>query len=98
MKKKALDFPDDPELSGKPNYSWAEVLSRVFGIDVLKCDCGGVFKPIAAIKDEEEARRYLRHVGLDHIPPARAPPRGSVHMVDFDQTEDFQEEPVICLD
>ena len=71
MKKKALDFPDDPELSGKPNYSWAEVLSRVFGIDVLKCDCGGVFKPIAAIKDEGEARRYLRHVGLDHIPPYR---------------------------
>ena len=57
-----------------------------------------MFKPIAAIKDEGEARRYLRHVGLDHIPPARAPPRGSVHMVDFDQTEDFQEEPVIYID
>ena len=86
---------DDPELSGKPNYSWAEVLSRVFGIDVLKCDCGGVFKPIAAIKDEEQARRCLRHVGLDHIPPARAQPRGSVQIVDFDQTSgDFVEEPV----
>ena len=39
--KKGFNFPDDPELSGKPNYSWAEVLSRVFGIEVLKCDCGG---------------------------------------------------------
>ena len=75
------------------------MLSRVFGIDVMKCDCGGVFKPVAAIKDEEEARRYLRHVGLDHIPPARAQPRGSVQIVDFDQTSgDFVEEPVIYID
>ena len=42
---------------------------------------------------------YLRHVGLDHIPPARAQPRGSVQIVDFDQTSgDFVEEPVIYID
>ena len=42
---------------------------------------------------------YLRHVGLDHIPPARAPPRGSVQIVDFDQTSgEFLEEPVIYID
>lgn len=97
--KKGFDFPDEPELSGKPNYSWAEVLSRVFGIEVLKCDCGGVFKPMGAIKDEEQAWRFLKHVGLDHTPPARAPPHGSVHMVTFDQIiEGFGEEPVIYTD
>ena len=33
------------------------------------------FISVAAIKDPMEARRYLKHIGLPHDAPARAPPR-----------------------
>ena len=29
--------------------SWARLLSEVFGVDVLKCDCGSELKPVSAI-------------------------------------------------
>ena len=42
---------------------------RVFGIDVLKCECGGELKPVSAILKGDEVKRYLRHLGLDPDPP-----------------------------
>ena len=49
--------------------SWARLLSKVFGIDVLKCECGSELKPVSAILKGEEIKRYLRHLGLDADPP-----------------------------
>ncbi len=49
--------------------NWARMLSRVFGIDVLKCECGGELKPVSAILKGDEVKRYLRHLGLDADPP-----------------------------
>ena len=49
--------------------SWARLLSRVFGIDVLKCECGSELKPVSAILKGDEIKRYLRHLGLDADPP-----------------------------
>ena len=49
--------------------SWARLLSRVFGVDVLKCECGSELKPVSAIIKGDEIKRYLRHLGLDADPP-----------------------------
>ena len=39
------------------------MLAQVFKVDVLKYECGGDLKPVAAICDFDEAQRYVRHVG-----------------------------------
>lgn len=54
------------------NYSWAELMRRVFSIDVLECcRCGGRMRIIAAIHPPEAIRRILDCLGL----PSRAPPQ-----------------------
>jgi hypothetical protein len=53
------------------NYSWAQLMKRVFAIDVLQCDrCGGVMRLIAAIHPPETTQKILDCLGL----PNRAPP------------------------
>jgi len=52
-------------------HPWAELLQRVFEIDVLCCpNCGGKMRILAAITDPDVARRILECLSL----PARAPP------------------------
>ena len=63
-KKEKNDSPSPIKAS-----NWARMLSRVFGIDVLKCECGGELKPVSAILKGDEVKRYLRHLGLDADPP-----------------------------
>jgi hypothetical protein len=64
------------ELAGKKprrrrNYSWSELLKRVFAIDILECPrCLGRMRLVAAIHAPEALRRILECLGL----PARAPP------------------------
>jgi len=60
---------------------WADLLRRVFEIDVLQCAlCGGRLRFVAAIEDPEAIRRILGHLGLPTsiTPPlpARPPPGG----------------------
>ncbi|MBY0276821.1 transposase [Candidatus Binatia bacterium] len=51
---------------------WADLLRRVFEIDVLHCArCGGQLRFVAAIDDPEVVRRILRHLG---VPTSIAPP------------------------
>ena len=69
--KKGFHFEGEDHEHRVKNYKWAELLARVFGIDVLKCDCGGVYPPIAAVKDPVQLSRYLFHIGLPHKPPSR---------------------------
>ena len=45
--KKGFDFEGKKT---KKNYRWAELLARVFGIDVLLCPCGGRYQPKGAVK------------------------------------------------
>ena len=63
-----------------------------------KVPCGGDLKPVAALKDPMEITRYLKHVGIEHLPPSRAPPRTQVHYLDFEHGGDGYEEPVVCYD
>jgi hypothetical protein len=54
--------------------TWAELMKRMFGLDVLACDCGGRRRVIALINDPPVIRRILRCLGHDPDPPQRAPP------------------------
>jgi hypothetical protein len=67
---------EDGERAKVPNYSWAKMLAQVFKINVTQCtSCGGDLVKVAAITDPMEAKRFLKHVGIPHDAPARAPPR-----------------------
>ncbi|MBK7641772.1 MAG: transposase [Planctomycetes bacterium] len=56
--------------------SWAELMKRVFEIDVLICPhCGGPRKLIAFLTDGLVVRKILSHLGLPTEPPALAPAR-----------------------
>jgi hypothetical protein len=53
------------------NYSWAELMRRVFEVDVLECpSCGGRMKVLATIHPPHATRAILECLSL----PARAPP------------------------
>ncbi len=78
------DEPPEQEPSPPPGprprrYSWAELMKRVFEIEVLICPhCNGRRKLLAFITDSTAIRRILEHLELPADPPrmtpARAPP------------------------
>jgi hypothetical protein len=52
------------------NYSWAELMKRVFGFDVLKCDsCGGRMRILCAVNPPEAIKKILDCLGLPSKPP-----------------------------
>jgi hypothetical protein len=52
------------------NYSWAELMKRVWGFDVLKCDrCGGRMRVLCAINPPEAIKKILDCLGLPSRPP-----------------------------
>jgi hypothetical protein len=72
---------------GRPNLLWAELMSRVFGINVLTCpECSGQYRVIACIEDPDAIRKILSHLGLPtqgvHLKPARGPPDRQLDFVD----------------
>ena len=79
----------NPEVNGTSpsqrhlrNYSWSELMKRVFAADVLACDvCGGRLRILAAIRPPEIARKILDHLGLPSRPPPVA--RAVLHELPF---------------
>ena len=60
----------------KTRATWAELLRRVFELDVLRCPwCGEKRKLIALITDGKVVRRILEHLGLPITAPLLAPAR-----------------------
>jgi hypothetical protein len=60
--------------------AWADLLKRVFRIDILHCErCGGRREVIAVIKSAVQAHKILKHLGMDtesYEPlPSRASPQ-----------------------
>jgi hypothetical protein len=56
------------------NYSWAQLLRRVFEVDVLKCPrCGGRMRILAAINSAEAIHKILDCLDLPTRPPPIAP-------------------------
>jgi hypothetical protein len=76
------DAPDTPEVRAR-RLRWAQLLQRVFGLDVLKCSrCGGRRQVLAFILRPAELKRICAHLGYPTeappIAPARAPPQGEL--------------------
>ena len=59
------------------NYSWSELMKRIFAVDVLECTrCGGRMRILCAIHPPEAIRRILDCLGLPSRPPPVAPAWG----------------------
>ena len=55
----------------RPNYTWAQLMKRVWELDVLECpNCQGRMRILAAIHPPDATRKILDCLGL----PSRAPP------------------------
>jgi len=84
----ASPAPPGPPLRAPRRYfAWAELLRRIFEIDILACTCGGRLRFIATIEDPPVVERILRHLGLPTAmpqpAPARPPPTESEFSFDF---------------
>ena len=56
------------------NYTWSDLMKRVFLVDVLQCEiCGGAMKIIAAIHAPGTTQKILECLGLPTRPPPLAP-------------------------
>ena len=70
----ADDCAHTPAGSAQGRMRWAQLLKRVFDIDIEHCPhCGGQLKLIAAIEEPAVIARILTHLGLAAQPPPRAP-------------------------
>jgi hypothetical protein len=71
--------------------SWAELLRKVFAVDVLACPCGGRLQLIAFIAEATVAKRILDHLCLDSRGPplarAQAPPDALDPAPSYDSTD-----------
>ena len=61
----------------RPSYvAWADLLRRIFAIDILACpDCGGRLRLLATIEDRAVVEKILTHLGLPADPPCPSPAR-----------------------
>ena len=70
--------PEDTKVkSSARGWSWAALMHRAFGIDVLACaHCGGRLRLIATLHDPAVIRTILAHLALAHAGqrPGPGPP------------------------
>jgi hypothetical protein len=60
-----LPAPAPRGVASPRRWSWAELLRRVFAVDVLACPrCGGHMQVIATIDDPPVVQRILMHLGI----------------------------------
>jgi len=70
----ADDPTDESTPSARSRLKWAQLLKRVFEIDMAACPkCGGPVSIVAAIVDPPVIAKILAHLGLPQRPPPRAP-------------------------
>ena len=75
----------------KRSIKWADLLKRVFDVDVTKCQkCGGLLKLIDILMPSPELTQLLRQLNLNPDPPPRLPAKTS-HLFDA-----FFEDEVFC--
>ena len=62
---------DEPPLaSPQARISWAQLLTRVFAIDITTCpQCGGALTILAALEDPAVIGKILAHLELPTSPP-----------------------------
>jgi putative transposase len=65
-----------PPLSPVQRLKWAQLLARMFAVDITVCPrCGGTMRLVAALTDPHSIRTYLTGVGLPADPPTISPAR-----------------------
>jgi hypothetical protein len=88
---------DDEEQSRRVSrwFPWAELMRRVFMVDVLECPvCGRQFQHLALVFETGAIRKILQSCGLPTAPPPRAPARcaqAGLEFDDFDQTPSYDD-------
>ena len=79
-----------------PSYRvpWAELLAKVFRVDVLFCErCGGRLRVLAYLTDPPVVRAILEHLGLPSTAPRAASARASPDPADAGPSEAFSDDP-----
>jgi len=79
--------PPGPTAAPRPGryLSWAELLRRVFEIDVLECPaCGGRMRILATLTEETSIASFLRGIGVSSEVPRFAPARSPPPELSFD--------------
>ena len=79
--------PPGPTAPPRPGryLSWAELLRRVFEIDVLECPaCGGRMRILATLTEETSIASFLRGIGVSSEVPRFAPARSPPPELSFD--------------
>ena len=73
------------------NYSWAELMRRVFEVDVLECPaCHGPMRVLSAIHPPEATRAILECLGLpSRAPPISPPAPDTAHAAALDPIPEF---------
>jgi hypothetical protein len=75
---KACPCPSDDPIRRDLRLSWAQLLARVFQVNVFQCPrCSSRMSRIAWIVDHDVVRKILRAVGLSTDPPAPHPPQAA---------------------
>jgi len=70
-------------VSTRARMSWAQLLKRVFALDIITCpQCGGPLTILAAIEDPTVIAKILTYLEL----PTRVPLRASARLDAFMQT------------
>ncbi len=70
-------------VSTRARMSWAQLLKRVFAIDITTYpQCGGPLTILAAIENPTVIVKILAHLGL----PTHAPPKNPARLDEFLQT------------
>jgi hypothetical protein len=70
--EKGWDDEGDGKLNNNHsrNYSWSELMLRVFELDVLKCpECGSRMRILCAVNPPDAIRKILDCLGLPSRPP-----------------------------
>jgi len=66
--------PKAKDCSRPRNYAWAELLKRLFSVDVLVCErCGGRMRVLCAVHPPDAIQKILDCLGLPSRPPPLAP-------------------------
>jgi hypothetical protein len=83
--------PARPPPPRSRNYTWAELMKRVFLVDVLQCPCGGSRRLIANITEADTIARILRCLGLAGTSSARGPPNPAPTAASDEPSPDAEE-------
>jgi hypothetical protein len=86
----AADAGESPDRSPPRarRLAWAELLRRVFAVDVLECArCEGRMRLLAAIHPPDATQAILECLGLPSRAPPLAPPRTGAALLRLEASE-----------